>query len=315
MRHLVPFSLSPDRVAELSLILFTSWRLCVDYRFLNQVTVQQNWPMNRILEILDRLFGSKFFSSGDLRSGYYQILLDDESIPKTTFSTQDGHPRYIGTHGMNGIAKHLAQGLDIHCNTFVFEVTRNEDTTWSIKIDDGKVFQSDALVVTCPLPQAYSLLITAHVDIPEALFKCEYDRTIGLLVVLDSESAVPSPGGMQNPSESLQFVADNYMKGISHIPALTLHFSPAFSERHWDDDPHALHQLLVHHAQPFLRNSLIVESQVKKWRFATPRTPWQERIWQHESLVIAGDAMSGPKVEGAALSGLAAASAISELQN
>ena len=233
----------------------------------------------------------------------------------TGFSSQDGHPRYIGTHGMNGIAKHLAQGLKIHCNTFVFEVTRNEDRTWSIKIDDGTVFQSDALVVTCPLPQAYSLLIAAHVDIPEALFSCEYDRTIGLLAVLDGESVVPAPGGAQNPSDSLQFVADNYMKGISHIPALTLHFSPAFSEQHWDDEPHSLHQLLVHHAQPFLGNSRIVESHVKKWRFATPRTPWQERIWQHESLVIAGDAMSGPKVEGAALSGLAAANAISELQN
>ena len=233
----------------------------------------------------------------------------------TGFSSQDGHPRYIGTHGMNGIAKHLAQGLDIHCNTFVFEVTRNEDTSWSTKIDDGTVFQSDALVVTCPLPQAYSLLITAHVDIPESLFTCEYDRTIGLLAVLDGESAVPAPGGVQNPSESLQFVADNCMKGISHIPVLTMHFAPAFSEQHWDDDPHALHQLLIHHAQPFLGNAHIVESQVKKWRFATPRTPWQERIWQHESLVIAGDAMSGPKVEGAALSGLAAANAISELQN
>ena len=231
------------------------------------------------------------------------------------FSTQDGHPRYIGTHGMNGIAKHLAEGLKIHCNTFVFEVTRNEDTSWSTKIDDGTVFQSDALVVTCPLPQAYSLLITAHIDIPEALLQCEYDRTLGLLAVLDDESAVPAPGGMQNPNDSLQFVSDNCMKGISHIPALTLHFSPAFSEQHWDDEPHALHHLLIHHAQPFVGNAHIMESQVKKWRFATPRTPWQERIWQHESLVIAGDAMSGPKVEGAALSGLAAAIAISELQN
>jgi predicted NAD/FAD-dependent oxidoreductase len=76
-----------------------------------------------------------------------------------------------------------------------------------------------------------------------------------------------------------------------------------------------LHQLLIHHTQPFLGNARIAKSQVKKWRFATPRTPWPERIWQHESLVIAGDAMSGPKVEGAALSGLAAANVISELQN
>ena len=126
---------------------------------------------------------------------------------------------------------------------------------------------------------------------------------------------MPAPGGIQNPDESLQFVADNYMKGISPIPALTLHFSPAFSEQHWDVEPNALHQLLIEHARPFLGHSRIAESQVKKWRFATPRTPWPQRIWQHESLVIAGDAMSGPKVEGAALSGLAAANAISELQN
>ena len=66
------------------------------------------------------------------------------------FSKQDGHPRYIGAHGMNGIAKHLAQGIDVRCNTFVFEVTRNEDTSWSITIDDGTVYQSDAFIVTCP---------------------------------------------------------------------------------------------------------------------------------------------------------------------
>ena len=231
------------------------------------------------------------------------------------FSTQDGHPRYIGVLGMNSVAKHLARDLDIRCSTFAFEVLRNEDYSWITKIDNGLSFESDALVVTCPLPQTYSLLITAQVFLPEELLNCQYDRTLGLLAVLDGESAVPAPGGLQNPDESLQFVADNYMKGISHIPALTLHFSPAFSEQHWDDEPHALHQLLIKHAQPFLRQARIVESQVKKWRFATPRTPWPQRIWQHGSLVIAGDAMSGPKVEGAALSGLAAANAISELRN
>ena len=231
------------------------------------------------------------------------------------FSQHDGHSRYIGVHGMNAIAKHLAHGLDIRCNTFAFEVTRNTDMSWLTKIDDGTVIQSDALVVTCPLPQTYSLLITAHVEVPEALLQCAYDRTIGLLAVLDSESAVPAPGAVQNPNDYLQIVADNYMKGISHIPAITAHFSPAFSEQHWDDDQHELHHLLVHHMEPWLGNARVVESQIKKWRFATPRTPWPQRIWQHESLVIAGDAMGGPKVEGAALSGIAAANAIRQLQN
>jgi predicted NAD/FAD-dependent oxidoreductase len=113
----------------------------------------------------------------------------------------------------------------------------------------------------------------------------------------------------------VQFVADNFQKGISAVPALTVHFSPAFSEQHWDDNPDALHQLLLEQARKWCGNATVIDSQVKKWRFATPRTLWPDHIWQHESLVIAGDAMSGPKVEGAALSGLAAAAAINELLN
>jgi predicted NAD/FAD-dependent oxidoreductase len=50
-----------------------------------------------------------------------------------------------------------------------------------------------------------------------------------------------------------------------------------------------------------------VTSQVKKWRFATPLTIWPERYWANEMIVLAGDAFGGPKIEGATLSGLAAA--------
>ena len=51
--------------------------------------------MSRILDILDRLHGSKYFSSWDLKSGYYQILMDENSIAKTAFSTQDQHWEFI----------------------------------------------------------------------------------------------------------------------------------------------------------------------------------------------------------------------------
>jgi hypothetical protein len=72
-----------------------SRRLCVDYRRLKANTVSQNFPMSRILDILDRLHGSKYFSSWDLKSGYYQILKDENSIAKTAFSTQDQHWEFI----------------------------------------------------------------------------------------------------------------------------------------------------------------------------------------------------------------------------
>jgi predicted NAD/FAD-dependent oxidoreductase len=65
-------------------------------------------------------------------------------------------------------------------------------------------------------------------------------------------------------------------------------------------------------ARPWLGDAQILESQPKKWRFATPRTTWPEPFWIEPSctLALAGDAFAGPKMEGAALSGLAAARAL-----
>jgi hypothetical protein len=57
-------------------------RLCVDYRASNKVTVKNSYPLPRIEDIFDQLTGAKFFSKIDLRSGYHQIRLHKDSIPK-----------------------------------------------------------------------------------------------------------------------------------------------------------------------------------------------------------------------------------------
>ena len=72
-----------------------SIRFCTDYRALNKVTPQDPFPLPRIDDVFDRLSGSVFFSTIDLKSGYWQIELDDETIPKTAFSTPDGHYEYL----------------------------------------------------------------------------------------------------------------------------------------------------------------------------------------------------------------------------
>lgn len=68
-----------------------TFRLCIDYRGLNQVTIKNKYPLPRIGELFDRLGGAKFFSKIDLRSGYYQVLIKEEDIPKTAFNTRFGH--------------------------------------------------------------------------------------------------------------------------------------------------------------------------------------------------------------------------------
>ncbi|GJR81159.1 putative reverse transcriptase domain-containing protein [Tanacetum coccineum] len=79
-----------------ALVLFVkkkdgSFRMCIDYRELNKLIVKNHYPLPRIDDLFDQLQGSSIYSKIDLRSGYHQLRVREQDIPKTAFRTRYGH--------------------------------------------------------------------------------------------------------------------------------------------------------------------------------------------------------------------------------
>ncbi|GJR52026.1 putative reverse transcriptase domain-containing protein [Tanacetum coccineum] len=68
-----------------------SFKMCIDYREWNKLTIKNRYPLPRIDDLFDELKGLSVYSKIDLRSGYHQLRVRDEDIPKTTFRTRYRH--------------------------------------------------------------------------------------------------------------------------------------------------------------------------------------------------------------------------------
>ncbi|MFN2221384.1 MAG: NAD(P)/FAD-dependent oxidoreductase [Candidatus Promineifilaceae bacterium] len=225
----------------------------------------------------------------------------------------DGHPRYRATRGMAALGSYLAQGLDLHLNQAVVSL-KAEAGLWRLATATGALWSARSLILTPPAPESLALLAAGSVPLPEptrkALARITYEPCIAVMVQLDGPSQLPEPGGMWPVGEPLAWMADNHLKGISAAPgAVTLHAGPEFSQSFWDAPDDEVVRRLVEAAAPWL-SAAVKRSHVRRWRHSKPAWTHPQRALvcsEPAPLILAGDAFAGPRVEGAVLSGLAAA--------
>ncbi len=234
--------------------------------------------------------------------------------------SQDGYPRYVGSNGMTTVPKFLAKGVDVRTGVKLVRVTA-VSLQWLSTDESGAEIHSSALLLTPPVPQSLALLDAGNVPLDTldrlALEHITYDPCIAAMFLLEGTIDLPEPGAIQRPGQMFPWIADNQRKGISPKAAIiTVHANPEISRDLWDADNFIKIAALQAGLQPFVTpDTLIKEAQAHRWRYAIPTTLHPDRKLLAKGLpplAFAGDAFQEPRVEGAALSGLAAATVLAQ---
>ena len=267
-------------------------------------------------------YGAQHFTVSNLQ---FQAWVDEwikqgivkewaQGFPTTDGTIEDYNQTYYrGIKSNRSIAKNLAKDLDIHTSTKIIDLKWQENSKWLIQAENGANFAGDILIITAPVPQSLALLdnseITLAPELRQRLEQVVYHKCIAVLALLEQPSHIPESGGLFLDDNPLSWIASNYKKGISPQGyAVTLHAGSEFSETHWESDNENLVNQLFKAASPWL-NSNVIKYQVHRWRYSQPRTVYGEPYLAipEISLIMAGDAFVAPNIEGAVLSGLAAA--------
>jgi predicted NAD/FAD-dependent oxidoreductase len=263
--------------------------------------------------------GAQYFTAKDKTFlSYVDKWLEKGIIRTWDYKSDEKNKRtkYIGKNGMTALPKYLAQNLIVKLDRQVVEINFSQNM-WQTKTFNDEIFSADAMIITAPLPQSIALLQSGNLSSNNGFYskldRIVYDPCIALMILIEGEASLLPSGVLKLSGEPLSWIADNLKKGISRgRSALTIHAGPEYSRKYWDMDDRTLANNMLYITSDWIKEAYH-SYQLKKWKFSSPRSIYHEKYFflsLPKPLTIAGDAFGGPRVEGAALSGLAAAEAI-----
>lgn len=165
------------------------WRMVIDYRKLNEQTLDDKYPLPNITDILDKLGKSQYFSTLDLASGFHQIEMNAEDIEKTAFSTEHGHYEYT----------RMPFGLKNAPSTFQRVM---DNILRGLQTDQCLVYLDDIIIYSTSLQEHINKLKTVFERLRQANFKIQLDKSEFLRKEVAYLGHVVTPDGVKpNPDK------------------------------------------------------------------------------------------------------------------
>lgn len=173
----------------------TKWRMVVDYRKLNEKTIDDKYPLPNITDILDKLGKCNYFTTLDLANGFHQIEMETEDIQKTAFSTENGHYEF----------KRMPFGLKNAPSTFQ-RVMNNILRGYQNEI--CSVYLDDIIIFSTSLQEHIDRLRKIFQRLREANFKIQLDKSEFLKQNVNYLGHVITPKGVEPDPNKIKAVKE-----------------------------------------------------------------------------------------------------------
>ena len=225
----------------------------------------------------------------------------------------DNAARFVGTPGMNAIARSLASDLDCRVEARVTGLAREGDRQWQIVLQDGRKLRAGSLVLTAPPPQAAVLLDGTDTAVRHTVSRVEMVPMWSVMAVLRNPPPIDFGGAFVNAGPLSWIAHDSGKPRRQTEHCWVLHASRTWSVAHVGLDNDAVVRRLMRAFGDLLGVSTATTHAVAhRWLYAQAAVPMQDCVLVDEAagIVIAGDWCAGSRIEGAWLSGRAAVDAL-----